>query len=187
MMEKIRRLDNRILEYIQKRIRCPFLDKVRPKITLLGNGGLIWLVVTAVFLARKTERPYGFMLMVALVLCLAVGNIALKPLIGRIRPCNNNTDVELLISRPHDYSAPSCHTLSSFAAATVICFANVPLGIAALVLAALIGFSRLYLFVHYPSDVASGFLLGIALGFFAVFVFYEFLAFLGSWFSVRRI
>lgn len=172
MMEKIRRLDNRILEYIQKRIRCPFLDKVMPKITLLGNGGLIWLVVTAVFLARKTERPYGFMLMVALVLCLAVGNIALKPLIGRIRPCNNNTDVELLISRPHDYSAPSCHTLSSFAA---------------LVLAALIGFSRLYLFVHYPSDVASGFLLGIALGFFAVFVFYEFLAFLGSWFSVRRI
>ena len=77
-----------------------------------------------------------------------------------------------------------CHL---FAAATVICFANVPLGIAALVLAALIGFSRLYLFVHYPSDVASGFLLGIALGFFAVFVFYEFLAFLGSWFSVRRI
>ena len=67
MMEKIRRLDNRILEYIQKRIRCPFLDKVMPKITLLGNGGLIWLVVTAVFLARKTERPYGFMLMVALV------------------------------------------------------------------------------------------------------------------------
>ena len=62
MMEKIRRLDNRILEYIQKRIRCPFLDKVMPKITLLGNGGLIWLVVTAVFLARKTERPYGFML-----------------------------------------------------------------------------------------------------------------------------
>ena len=69
----------------------------------------------------------------------------------------------------------------------IFCFANVPLGIAALVLAALIGFSRLYLFVHYPSDVASGFLLGIALGFFAVFVFYEFLAFLGSWFSVRRI
>ena len=69
----------------------------------------------------------------------------------------------------------------------MICFAIVPLGLAALVLAALIGFSRLYLFVHYPSDVASGFLLGIALGFFAVFVFYEFLAFLGSWFSVRRI
>ena len=65
MMEKIRRLDNRILEYIQKRIRCPFLDKVMPKITLLGKRRLIWLVVTAVFLGQKTERPYGFMLMVA--------------------------------------------------------------------------------------------------------------------------
>ena len=143
------------------------------------------------FVLVKTSNPSSGELQNQLIsseLCIRDrGNIALKPRIGRIRPCNNNTDVELLISRPHDYSAPSCHTLSSFAAATVICFANVPLGIAALVLAALIGFSRLYLFVHYPSDVASGFLLGIALGFFAVFVFYEFLAFLGSWFSVRRI
>ena len=57
MMEKIRRLDNRILEYIQKRIRCPFLDKVMPKITLLGNGGLIWLVVTAVFLPERQNGP----------------------------------------------------------------------------------------------------------------------------------
>lgn len=187
MMEKIRRQDNRILEYIQKKVRCSFLDKVMPKITLLGNGGLIWLVIAAVFLARKTERPYGFMLVLALLLCLAVGNIALKPLIGRVRPCNQDTDVELLISRPHDFSAPSCHTLSSFAAAVVICYASLPWGIAALALAALIGFSRLYLFVHYPSDVASGLILGVALGLFAVFAFYEFLAFLGSWFSVRHI
>lgn len=186
MMERIRRLDNRILEYIQKRVRCPFLDKVMPKITLLGNGGLIWLVIIAAFLVREADRPYGFMMMLALVLCLAVGNIALKPLIGRVRPCNNNMDVELLISRPHDYSAPSCHTLSSFAAATVICCANVPFGIAALILAALIGFSRLYLFVHYPSDVASGLVLGVAMGLFSVFVFYEFLAFLGAWFSVQH-
>ena len=57
MMEKIRRLDNRILEYIQKRIRCPFLDKVMPKITLLGNGGLIWLVVTAVFWPERQNGP----------------------------------------------------------------------------------------------------------------------------------
>ena len=93
MMEKIRRLDNRIFGVYSKAYPLPVLDKVMPKITLLGNGGLIWLVVTAVFLARKQNGPYGFMLMVALVLCLAVGNIALKPLIGRIRPCNNNTDI----------------------------------------------------------------------------------------------
>ena len=58
MMEKIRRLDNRIFGSIfKKRIRCPFLDKVMPKITLLGNGGLIWLVVTAVFWPERQNGP----------------------------------------------------------------------------------------------------------------------------------
>ena len=86
MMEKIRRQDNRILEYIQKKVRCSFLDKVMPKITLLGKRRPYLAGDRRRFLARKTERPYGFMLVLALLLCLAVGNIALKPLIGRVRP-----------------------------------------------------------------------------------------------------
>ena len=98
MMEKIRRLDNRILEYIQKRIRCPFLDKVMPKITLLGNGGLIWLVVTAVFLARKTRTALWLYADGGLGAVLSGGKYRLEAADRRIRPCNNNTDVELLIS-----------------------------------------------------------------------------------------
>ena len=85
-------------------------------------------------------------------------------LIARPRPCWLDDSVKLLIPIPTDYSSPSGHTLSSVIGATVLTKTNRRFGWAAIPLAAIIAFSRLYLFVHYPSDILAGAVLGAAIG-----------------------
>ena len=153
-----------VLDFIQLNIRNEFLDVLMPVITSLGNGGILWIAIALIFIATKKYRPEGFAMLSALLMHLLVCNIILKPLIARIRPCDINTTVELLIPRPKDYSFPSGHTSASFAAATVILYADRRMGVPAVILAAAIAFSRLYLYVHYPSDVLGGAVLGIAFG-----------------------
>lgn len=104
------------------------------------------------------------MLLGGLVCCVVVGNLILKNLVARARPCSLNTTVNLLISAPTDYSFPSGHTTSSFAAAVIWYHADKRFGVPALILAFLIAFSRLYLYVHFPSDVIAGALIGAAIG-----------------------
>ena len=153
-----------VLDFIQLNIRNEFLDVLMPVITSLGNGGILWIAIALIFIATKKYRPAGFTMLAALLMHLLVCNIILKPLMARIRPCDINTAVELLIPRPKDYSFPSGHTSASFAAATVILYADRRMGVPAVILAAAIAFSRLYLYVHYPSDVFGGAVLGIAFG-----------------------
>ena len=105
---------------------------------------------------------------VALLCGLIVGNLTLKPLIGRIRPYDLNPGVSLLIDKLHDFSFPSGHTLSSFEGATVLLIRDKRFGIPAMILAAIIALSRLYLYVHYPTDVLAGAVLGITFGILAV-------------------
>jgi undecaprenyl-diphosphatase len=142
-------------------MRSQFLDDIMPFITKLGSGGFIWIITGLVFLKSKQYRMDGIMLLASLLLCGLFGNLLLKPLVGRIRPCDIHMSVPLLIARPTDYSFPSGHAMSSFAAANIIFHANMELGIAAYILAALIAFSRLYLYVHYPSDILAGIILGL--------------------------
>ena len=134
-------------------------------ITSLGNGGMIWIAVTVILLFFKKTRRAGIASALALLGSLLVNNLILKDLIARTRPYDAVEGVRLLIERQSDYSFPSGHTGSSFSSASAIFF-NLPkrYGIAALVLASLIAFSRLYVGVHYPSDVAAGILIGFALG-----------------------
>ena len=99
-----------------------------------------------------------------LIVGVIIGNILLKNLIARERPCWINETVQMLISTPQDYSFPSGHTLSSFVAATIIMHHDKRLGIAAYVFASIIAFSRLYLYVHFPTDILAGALLGIIIG-----------------------
>ena len=150
-------------------MRGGFLDAVMPAVTSLGNGGLVWIAVALILTAVKKYRVAGIAVLIALILNLLIGNVILKPLIARVRPCDINTAVKLLIPRPTDYSFPSGHTLSSFAAATVIFLRDKRFGTAALILASLIAFSRLYLYVHYPTDVLAGIVIGIAIGFFSYY------------------
>ncbi len=167
MIEAITNFDLAVLEAIQN-IKCGFLDFTVPLITKLGDGGIFWIALAVIFLIPKKTRKMGLAMGFALIFGLIVGNITLKPLIGRIRPYNlagyEDMLAGLLVEPLKDFSFPSGHTLASFEGATAIFVFNKKLGIPALILASLVALSRLYLFVHYPTDVLAGLILGIAFG-----------------------
>lgn len=154
-----------ILDGIQN-LRTPAVDVLMPFITRFGNGGVIWIVLTVILLLIPKTRKTGLILGAALILDGILCNLLLKNLVRRIRPCDINDAVRLLIPYPSDYSFPSGHTAVSFAAASALYFAGEKyLWKAALVLAAFIAFSRMYLYVHYPTDILGGALLGILCGY----------------------
>lgn len=165
MTECILQIDKNILNFIYDNTRSELLDTLMPIFTLLGNSGLIWITLSGILLVFPKYRRCGISILVALALGLLVCNLTLKPLVARIRPYELNNAIELLIPEPHDYSFPSGHTVSSFSSAVVLMMRDKKLGIPALVLALLIAFSRLYLYVHYPTDILAGAVLGALLGY----------------------
>lgn len=158
-----------ILDWVQSHLRCGFLDTVMPWLTALGEYGAFWMLLTVILLIRKDTRQVGVMMGVALVLDVVFCNGIIKPLAARPRPFALRPEVELLIKAPGDYSLPSGHTAVSFAAAGAMVFARQRGRWIALALAAAIGLSRIYLYVHYPSDVVCGAALGLLCGFLGVF------------------
>ena len=170
MTEWITQIDFTILYWIQNTFRCAFLDFLMPKVTLLGNAGLIWLLIAAVLLFQKKYRRTGILLLAGLLAGVLIGNAALKNLVARARPCWIDTTVQMLVSVPKDFSFPSGHTLSSVIAATILTGSDRHFGFFAIPVAVLIALSRLYLFVHFPSDVLAAALLGLLIGF-AVLIF----------------
>lgn len=156
-------MDFSILYAIQT-IRTEFLDRFMLAVTgIAGNYGQLWLIIAALLLFFKKTRRAGITVLLSYGLVYLIGQYGLKDLIARPRPCHLDETVELLISRPSSYSCPSTHSAWAFAAATsIICF-NRKLGIAACVPAVIIAFSRLYLFVHFPTDVLFGIVLGTGL------------------------
>ena len=150
--------------YWLESIRCPFLDAVVPKLTMLGNAGIIWILAGVLLLCTKKYRRQGALVLIGLLVGLLVGNVALKHLVARSRPCWLDPSVQLLIATPTDYSFPSGHTLSSTIAATILTKTDRRFGYVAIPLAVLIAMSRLYLYVHWPTDVLGGILVGAAAG-----------------------
>lgn len=157
-------LDFTILDFIQSHLRTGLGDMVMPLVTHLGDGGAIWIALDMGLLLCPKTRKTGAALTAALALEVLCCNLILKPFVARIRPCDINTAVQLLVPRPDDFSFPSGHTGASFAAAAALYFRKSKLWVPALILAILIGFSRLYLYVHYPTDVLTGAVLGTLLG-----------------------
>ncbi len=161
----------KILDFINEHFSCRFLDVFMSLITRLGDDGIFWIAVAVVFLFIPKLRKTGAMMGVAMILGLLVGNLTLKPLIGRVRPYDMpGVDIQLLIGKLHDASFPSGHTLVCFEAATVLMINNKKFGIPALVIAILVALSRMYLYVHYPTDVAAGVILGVLFGFLGCFI-----------------
>lgn len=141
--------------------RGPWGDLIMPILTYLGEYGGIWIVLTILLLCWKKTRLIGCTMAIALLFAWITGEYILKLLIARPRPFYSLPELTLLIPPPGSFSFPSGHTASSFAAAFAIFFWRKRIGIVALIIAALIAFSRLYLYVHYPSDVLGGLLLGL--------------------------
>lgn len=162
MIEYITQVDFSILDFIFDNLHSAFMDSFMVFLSMIGEGGAIWFLIAVPMLFFKKSRVCGFMMIVSMALTLLIGEFALKNLVGRVRPCNVNTDIELLVNRPKSFSFPSGHTGSSFTAATCIFIWKKRVGIFALVLAFLIAFSRLYNYVHFPSDILGGIVLGVS-------------------------
>lgn len=153
-----------LLDWIQLHLRCGFLDWLMPFVSGLSDHGEIWILLAAALVLIRRQRRYGLCAACALALDFAACNLVLKPLIGRVRPFTFRPELSLLVSPPGDASFPSGHTAAAFAVVFALKGAGSPLWRPALILAAVTAFSRLYLYVHWPTDILGGILLGAAVG-----------------------
>lgn len=165
MLDVINQWDANLLLWIQENLRHEMLTPFWRGITTLGNAGIVWIILSVALIIPKKTRRLGITCGLALLFSLLFNNIIIKNLVARPRPFVSIPDLVLLVKKPGEFSFPSGHTASSFAAATVmVCRCKKSVGIAALVLATMIAFSRLYLGCHYPLDVLGGLVLGVICG-----------------------
>ena len=162
-----------VLDFIYEYIKNPFLDFLLPKITALGNGGIIWIIAAVVLLCIPKYRKCGIALSVGLLACLVIGNLTLKPLVARLRPYEYVEGMKLLIATPDDFSFPSGHTLSSTVAAAILTMGDKRFGYFAIPLAVILAFSRLYLYVHFLTDVLGGAVIGAVISIVIYFIFFR--------------
>lgn len=168
--EGIPAFDAAIMEFVQTHFHNPFTDAVFPVLTHLGEAGLLWIALALFLTVFKRTRRTGLLVLTAILLTFLTGELCLKNIICRPRPCAAFPDFPLLISAPRSFSFPSGHSGSSFAAAVTLTLRHKKWGWLALIPAALIAFSRVFLFVHYPTDILAGALLGTAFAFAVCFV-----------------
>ena len=166
----ITQIDFAILDAIQNIFKCSFCDIFFKLVTKFGDGGIFWIITSVILVFPKKTRALGITMIVSLLVCFGVFDGIIKNLVGRLRPFQQNPDFQILIGVPHGSSFPSGHTATAFCAATVYFLFRKENGLAKIVwipvtvLSVLIMFSRLYLYVHFPTDVLCGALLGIIFG-----------------------
>jgi undecaprenyl-diphosphatase len=158
-----------ILDWIQANLQSAFMDFIMPIITLFGDAGIFWIACAVVMLIFPKTRKIGLGMGFALIMGLLVCNIILKPGVARIRPYDFQLkyfarEIQLIAGGMHDFSFPSGHTIACFEACTALMLGNKKFGIPATVLAVLVAFSRLYLYLHYPTDVFASVILGTIFG-----------------------
>lgn len=169
-MDGLLQWDFAILDWIVQHMHSDFLDQIMPTITKLGDMGGLWLLLSILLLCIPKDRSKGVQSILGLLFSFLSCNIILKNLIARPRPFEFLSEIQLLIPAPHDFSFPSGHTSAAFAIATVLWVNHWKGRYVVLLLAILVAFSRLYLYVHFPSDVLGGMLTGIGSGLLAVCV-----------------
>ncbi len=173
MFARIRSLDKRVIDNIS-RIHSPALNLVMKTASRSANVGIIWWLVCLPFLINREWRTTGFNFVISLCFAHVMGEGLIKHIVKRTRPCHDLDDDEQIINRPRFYSFPSGHTTASFAMLGVAIFRGLPLFVVIpiAIIAVLIGFSRIYLRVHYLSDVVAGMVLGLTCGALSVLFFH---------------
>lgn len=173
-MEWLLEKDGQLLRWLMERFSHPVLDEMMQFVSSLGNKGIIWIGIGILLLLlgvkNKKRRNGGLLVLLSLAANFLACNVILKPLVDRTRPYYV-LEYTPLIPPVGDPSFPSGHTAASFAAATAIYAINKKWGIAAYLFAAIMGFSRLYLGVHFPTDVLFGAMVGMAVAKIVVYIF----------------
>lgn len=154
-----------ILDWMQRHMRRHWLDRIMLVVSRIGDNGEVWFVTMCTLLVQRSTRQVGWALFWTMCIEVLCCNIILKPTLGRLRPFANNPTIELILKAPTDCSFPSGHTASAFAATTSLWVCGSGMWIPAMVIAVLTAISRLYLYVHWPSDVLGGLGLGTLIGF----------------------
>lgn len=161
-MNFITKIDISILNFIQG-LKSPLMDKMMTTVTALGNMGIFWILLILIFLTTKEYKKMAKLMVLCLIVNTIIVNLILKPAVGRTRPFELVDGIKLLVLKPQDPSFPSGHSAISFCMLTVILFfsKSKTIKLMSTILAILIAFSRLYLYVHFPSDVICGIIIGI--------------------------
>lgn len=166
-MDTLMTIDFTILNWIQEHLRCGFLDAVSAMFAVVGHAGMLWIAACVVMLFFKKTRAAGVMGLVAMGVGYALGDFVIKPLVQRPRPFMTDSamnlfrDIELFAQKPNGYSFPSGHSCAAAAFETVMLVKARPVGLIVLLPVLMMLFSRLYNYVHFPSDVLCGALLGV--------------------------
>lgn len=157
--------------YALQELHSPIMDKIMIFITQLGDDGLFWIGIGIVCLVMKKHRRMGFQVLMSMLFTFIIGNLILKNLFARQRPCAIDPSIELIIPYPSEFSFPSGHTMNGVTAAMALFLNNKKIGVPALMIAALIAFSRMYHFVHFPTDIIGGFCVGFTVAIVVNYVF----------------
>lgn len=163
-------IDFLILDFIQN-IRTFMGDIFFSNFTKLGDSGLLWIILIILAIIYPKTRKLGVCLALSLIINFLLCNVLIKPTVARIRPYEINTDIELLVNKPKDYSFPSGHTSAAFSfVLPLMIYRLKKLWIPFFIVAITFSFSRLYLYVHYPTDILGGIVVGIIAGFLSCYL-----------------
>jgi len=163
-LEAVTTWDASVITAIYENVHSAFLTMFFRIVTLLGEGGIFWIAVAVILLFFKKTRRSGICIVASLLIGVIVGNGIIKNVVARPRPYDAIAGIESVVSHLSDYSFPSGHSLCCFEAATALAMNRTKWAIPAYVGAVLVAVSRLFLFVHYPTDVICGALLGVLFG-----------------------
>ncbi len=167
MLQRIQTWDDKILLRLAHK-RTPVLNKVMIFVSSIANNGYVYFAMALPMLLMNSMRLTGFTMLFAVLIAWLMSEITIKNIVRRVRPCKKDFEKYLLIKNPPQYSFPSAHTATSFAVSISMMFTCQYLFIPTLILALLISFSRMYIMVHYPTDVIVGAAVGIICGITAV-------------------